>query len=353
MSSPGPSIVELASIFENLVVNNRCGFAALALLCWEYMAHFTQEVNMFWGCKVTGASVLFLSNRYLPLLSMIKVGNTLKDVIAASHSGLSCAALVKAMVAFVVLQYIPWAAFSGLRTYALCGHHRWAVATAVFLLSSVPVGINFSRYRWLSSTTVPILHCLPEVLVPQELGNKCRYLTIVSRVCLIAADLIVLVVTWRATYYGTKLRAIKVYRRRSFSDILLRDGTIYFLVLLTLNVLHLLFTMLSFSFESLVPVSYVTIFTEPITAILISRFILNLQDVNRDLDRLRSESSDLATALESSIDFAKIIGPLGSSLISSYGVNTETGIGDETADEVTMAEEGTETGMEIETVARV
>ncbi len=38
-----------------------------------------------------------------------EVGNTLKDVIAASHSGLSCAALVKAMVAFVVLQYIPWA----------------------------------------------------------------------------------------------------------------------------------------------------------------------------------------------------------------------------------------------------
>ncbi|TFK80165.1 hypothetical protein K466DRAFT_392183 [Polyporus arcularius HHB13444] len=142
----------------------------------------------------------------------------------------SCATLTNAIAAFSVLQYIPWAAFACLRTYALCEHHCWTVATVVFLLSSVPIGTNFSRYRWLGSTTIPVLSCLPEAAIPEEL-----------------------VVTWRATYYGSKAQASGVTRRPSFSNVLLQDGTIYFL--------------------------YVTIFTEPITAILISRFILDLQEV--------------------------------------------------------------------------
>ncbi len=124
------------------------------------------------------------------------------------------------------------------------------------------------------------------------------------------------------------------------------------------------------NYESLVPVSYVTIFTEPyvvssssctfrssqsgvllcsITAILISRFILDLQEVNRGLVRLHS---DLETAPQSSVNFAKIIGPLGSSLVSSHD-GTETTIGDEIAEEETIAQKETDTGMEIETVARV
>ncbi|KAI0704982.1 hypothetical protein C8T65DRAFT_810010 [Cerioporus squamosus] len=287
MASPSPSVVELASIFENLVINNRCEFAAFALLVAEYVAHFMREVDLFWGSKITGASILFLSNRYLSLLSMIT-----QTVTSLPMSPQSCATLTNAVAAFSVLQYFPWAAFSCLRTYALCEHRRWTVATVVFLLYSVPIGMNFSRYRWLDSTTVPVFSCLPQVDIPEELGKQ---------------------------------------------------------VLLALNVLHLLFTMLSIDYESLVPVSYVTIFTEPITAILISRFILDLQEVNRGLVRLQSGTSEMTTAFQSqsSVNFAKFIGPLGSSLVSAHS-NTET---DSAGDEI--AEKATDTCMEIETVARV
>ncbi|RPD53551.1 hypothetical protein L227DRAFT_513167, partial [Lentinus tigrinus ALCF2SS1-6] len=287
--------------------NSGSSSICLALLCSEYLAHFTQEVVLFWTSEITGASVLFLSNRYLPLLSTITQ-----------------------MVALVPMsrQVCRWLSFSSLRTYALCSRHRLAVATIVFLLSSVPIGINFSRYRWLSSTTVPVLH-----------------FTIASRVSLIAADLVVLVVTWRATYYGTGLRAIQPHCRPSFSHILLRDGEHSLSqVLLTLNILHLLFTLLSISSESLVPVSYITIFTEPITAILISRFIINLQEVNRGIDHSQAESSALATASQSTIDFAKVVGPLGSSLGLSDD-RTETDVGG--------VENERAPGMVIETVSRM
>ncbi|RDX55024.1 hypothetical protein OH76DRAFT_1397365 [Lentinus brumalis] len=216
MVSPSPSIVELASVFENLVTNNRCEFAAFALLLAEYVAYFTQEVDLFWGSKVTGASILFLSNRYMSLLSMI-----IQTVTSIPMSPQSCATLTNVIAAFSVLQYIPWAAFSCLRTYALCEHHRLTVATVVFLLSLVPIGTNFSRYRWLGSTTITVLSCLPEAAIPEELGKQ---FTIATRVSLIAADLIVLVVTWRATYYGSKAQASGITRRPSFSYVLRQDG---------------------------------------------------------------------------------------------------------------------------------
>ncbi|RPD74201.1 hypothetical protein L226DRAFT_613587, partial [Lentinus tigrinus ALCF2SS1-7] len=359
-STPDLSVVELASIFDNLVINNRCGFAALTLLCSEYLAHFTQDVDLFWTREVTEASILFLSNRYLPLLS----------TITQCHDR----ALSIAMVVFGVLQYLPWAAFSSLRTYALCGRHRLAVATIVFLLSSVPIGINFLHHcpSTALSTGSWFIGGSGEEMSVQDItprhdceldANHILIVTIASRVYLIAADLVVLVVTWWATYYGTGLRAIQPHCRPSFSHILLRDGMMYFLVLLTLNILHLLFTLLSISSESLVPVSYITIFTEPyvcsfnsrfvlpqaftlynITAILISRFIINLQEVNRGINYWQAESSALATASQSTINFAKVIGPLGSSLgLSDHGTETDVG----------GVENERAIGMDIETISRV
>lgn len=44
-----------------------------ALLAYEFLITFDQEVEMFWVRKMTGASVLFLSNRYLLLLGYILV----------------------------------------------------------------------------------------------------------------------------------------------------------------------------------------------------------------------------------------------------------------------------------------
>ncbi|TBU23137.1 hypothetical protein BD311DRAFT_600006, partial [Dichomitus squalens] len=37
-------------------------------LLFEYFLTLDQEVELFWGQRPTVASILFLSNRYLPLL---------------------------------------------------------------------------------------------------------------------------------------------------------------------------------------------------------------------------------------------------------------------------------------------
>ncbi|RPD59956.1 hypothetical protein L227DRAFT_575957 [Lentinus tigrinus ALCF2SS1-6] len=301
-------IFEVASVFESVVTSNYCGMAAMTLIGCEYLALLPREIELFWKRRVTGASVLFLSNRYLSLLSQV-----IQLTNMHLMSDKSCANLINAIQAIFLLPYFPWAVFSGLRTYALCGRRlRLPLGIFVFLLSSVSIGVNFARYRWLSSAPIPMLGCVEEASASAEIAKG---FTIASRTCLIAADLIVIGVTWRATYHTTQLaRAAGEQSMQTFAGTVLRDGTIYFLVLLTLNTLHLLFTMLSISSAAFESVSYVSIFTDPITSALVSRFILNLQEVNQSraaAPELTSSSSD-----QSSIKFMKtrILGSLGSTL---------------------------------------
>ena len=76
----------------------------------------------------------------------------------------------------------------------------------------------------LCSCTVLFPSCLPEV------NLNFLAVTIISRSSLIASDLIVIVVTWFATYKTTKLaRASGHKARMTLSVLLLRDGMIYFM----------------------------------------------------------------------------------------------------------------------------
>ncbi|RPD71912.1 hypothetical protein L226DRAFT_615200 [Lentinus tigrinus ALCF2SS1-7] len=330
-------LYHMSDLFENALTSNRCGLAALTLIVCEYFVLLPREVDLFWKRRATGASVLFLSNRYSSLLSeviqnaaiasmsdqrCVILPTLMRCVVTEISSQFSCANLNNATITIALLQYFPWAAFSALRTYALCRHGvGLLLGIFVFLLSSVPIAINFARYRWLSSATIPMSGCFAQINVSVQLYKERSYpadlsdslvaatdllpVTIISRVCFIAADLIVLGVTLRATYRTTRMaRVIGKQGKHTFSGTLLLDGAMYFAILVTLNILHLLFTMLSISFNSLTSISYVTIFTEPITAVLISRFILDLQEV---------ESHRTDPQL-STIKFTKVLGSLSAPL---------------------------------------
>ncbi|TBU33808.1 hypothetical protein BD311DRAFT_748023 [Dichomitus squalens] len=100
--------------------------------------------------------------------------------------------------------------------------------------------------------------------------------------CLSVADIIVVVVTWRQMRRQMKLFSTAVRRRYrpSYASVLLRDGTIYFLVLVPFNAVHLIFSLYSILGQSpRYPTSGIPIFTTPITAILISKFLVHLQEI--------------------------------------------------------------------------
>ncbi|EKM57494.1 uncharacterized protein PHACADRAFT_206395 [Phanerochaete carnosa HHB-10118-sp] len=93
-----------------------------------------------------------------------------------------------------------------------------------------------------------------------------------TRVPLIFADALVLVLTWIKT-----LRQLTEARRLrlplSISTCLLRDGTLYFLILLVVNIVQILTA-------TTVAIAPVSAFVSTVPPILINRFMLNLRGLN-------------------------------------------------------------------------
>ncbi|TBU23719.1 hypothetical protein BD311DRAFT_767994 [Dichomitus squalens] len=106
-------------------------------------------------------------------------------------------------------------------------------------------------------------------------------------------------------------------QHQTLEQVLVRNGTKYFLLMLILNVLHLVFTVApveAIRFDQLA--SEIVTFEEPLTTILVSRFLLDLQEAGRrglNLDSQGSMQTDTESG-RSTIDFARIIGSLGSNL---------------------------------------
>ncbi|RPD57194.1 hypothetical protein L227DRAFT_613812 [Lentinus tigrinus ALCF2SS1-6] len=140
----------------------------------------------------------------------------------------------------------------------------------------------------------------------QSVDSGLCEVTIASRTCLISTDALLVLVTWWKLSRGSL-----VHRRKgSFVYVLLRDGTIYFIALLALNALHLTLTLLS-HVQALQSVSVVTLFTEPLTGILVGRFLLNLQSANRKALDIDSSIKSGSGSGSESLVFERVIGSLG------------------------------------------
>ncbi|KAH9949064.1 hypothetical protein B0H21DRAFT_730400 [Amylocystis lapponica] len=298
MSNANAAAIALAKTIQ---LGNYCSVATLALYLLEYLVTLDQEIELVWSRKLTGANIIFLLNRYLVLiLSIFKIGtwNCTQCqscfVAALTMDGLTC------------VLYAVWAAFSAMRVYAIRGRD-WPLALLVFVVGSVPFATNiynFSQMRLIIFT--PPDDCVILGSSDEAAQNK---LLISTRVCAIASDFIVLLVTLYTTI-GIKRTAAMVKVKVSLVSLLLRDGTIYFAVLLILSALQAGLYM-SGVFDQM------ALFTQVLTPILISRFFFNLRQVY-----LPTDESTLRASQMSDLRFPSIVGNLGAPL--SHGLQTAT-----------------------------
>ncbi|RDX40543.1 hypothetical protein OH76DRAFT_1450645 [Lentinus brumalis] len=264
----------------------------VSVLCvYEAFVTFDGEVECFWTARRTGASLLFFANRRVSLTVYVSGAGP-----ARISTMSSCRLLVLATTAMQILQSIPGAVFSALRAYVLC--RSKVLGLLVLALSLAPAGANLVTYGYrLTGEKFPPFGCLGTDDTTPVLDVRNHTVVIISRVPLIVADCLLIYITWTKLSGRTALKDIRQSRRLSFSDILLRDGTIYFIVLFILNVLHLVFSVTSIAGDGDSGQSLVPQFTAPITTILVSRFLLQLQEANQVVVRL-----DPDDALHSSRD---------------------------------------------------
>ncbi|TBU29444.1 hypothetical protein BD311DRAFT_720632 [Dichomitus squalens] len=298
--------------------------AALALFIYDFILTLDSELMLFWTVgHVSGATILFLLNRYITLASQIIDNNTIPSSVESAFAVDVAACVLEA------LQYLPWAAFSALRTYALCPDpYRRLISASVFALSSVPIfTIMWTNLHGLSFVNDPVLGIIP--INPISVGTVLR-VDVVTRSSVIASNLVVLCVTWLRTYETAKL-SLRRLGKRSFASILLLDGTMYFLPLLVLSTLQMTFTLIGVSGAGVswcladnlqvddnahFPTSVIVYLEEPLTSILTSRFLIDLQKAQRKLaGSSRSVSlGEIAFQPQSSGNTSRFIGSLGAQI---------------------------------------
>ncbi|KAI0726520.1 hypothetical protein C8Q72DRAFT_796584 [Fomitopsis betulina] len=247
----------VASLFESMLLANSCGITATTLLFYDYALTFSREIRCIWRRKFTGATVLFLLNRYLFLvyriLMMVEIFSLGQNPNAgqvmrgrASHYTGPIDRDDSSDSAYVTLLIL----FTSLRMYAIWYKNR-KIFGVVLLLGVVPIGVNMFYYTKVTFVVAPppLVGCADEINMTQSASDM---LGIFNCVFAIVADLIVLILTSMKTFemrrvspdaqssiknsFNTMLRV----RQLSYTTLIQRDGTIYFIVLLALNIFDLI-----------------------------------------------------------------------------------------------------------------
>ncbi|TFK80320.1 hypothetical protein K466DRAFT_605442 [Polyporus arcularius HHB13444] len=272
------------ALFNELYTDEHCFIAAAVVFMYDAFLMFDSEVAYFWTAKgISGAALLFFANKWISrvyyVMGLVQFALFPSDKCEASQSSdrqtmivdvRSCSTFVIAVQAMEVLQFVPGAAFSALRAYVLSRSKYLGILVAA--LSLAPVGVNLVLYGYhISGENLPPFGCLTtdnttsafnlrrtfdsqSYGMPHAHPQDCS-VVIISRVPLIVADVVLIYVTVTKLRGWAALTDIRQSKRPSLQDILFRGGIIYF----------------------------------AITVILISRFLLALQETNHMVVKLDAD----------------------------------------------------------------
>ncbi|RDX49072.1 hypothetical protein OH76DRAFT_1483313 [Lentinus brumalis] len=295
MSSDADAAAEIVALFDELYTAYYCFVASAVLFIYDAFLPFDREVAYFWSAeRITGASLLFFANKWISMTVSI-IG--LVDFEAfPSDKRFVCSMFVMAGQAMAILQFVPGAALSTLRAYVLSRSKLLGLLVAV--LSLAPVGANLVWYGYqISGENFPPFGCRQAVNITAALDLKSasftlitHILVIISRVPLISADILLIYITWTTLRGSAALTDIRQSKRLTLSDVLFHGGTIYFAILFVLNTLHLVLSATAVADVATTNASLITQFTAPLTAILISRFLLELQEANQTVVKLDADN---------------------------------------------------------------
>ncbi|KAI0754053.1 hypothetical protein C8Q80DRAFT_342630 [Daedaleopsis nitida] len=268
---------ERADIIANSIArltSNYCANAGSVLVIYEYIITFARETELFWRGRLTGAAALFYFNRYLNLFN--NVYGLVQNLPIPEKV---CPSVAISGKILGVLQYVPWAIFSGLRAFALT--RNILLSTFIFLLSCVPVGVNYAHFHFnFTGVNNPMAGCLTSDDVTAELSKNDNRVPVVPDDSGHPPRLRHLVQHVPQSGSGASDGEEPLHDRASSRrDDLLCSSR--FTEHVASNASHAI----EYSTGN---VTFVTQFSDPLTTILVSRFLLHLQAVNRRVIHLDS-----------------------------------------------------------------
>ncbi|KAM5545116.1 hypothetical protein V8D89_001227 [Ganoderma adspersum] len=255
---------------------------------YDWLIRIDDEVRLFWrfrtGHKPPLAVLTYALSRYAPI---IQFSILVRSIYPMCHVG----NVIQAVAG--LLSILTPTIFSTLRVYALSGGNR-VLAGVAFLLCSVPFGVNaMNVVRFVKAVNMyPPFNCSGLQTMPKHL---------LYGTCLIAGDLIVLLVTWVNTYAVSRVK-LGMHAGPSILHVML--------LITSMNTAQMVIAPLKI--PSILNIcGYVNLFITPITSLLICHFLLDLHQAGH------VSASTLAPTDISPIQFATYDSSSASSSSSS------------------------------------
>lgn len=301
------ALIEILNFwFTEAYLLNSC----LVLIVYEYVITFGDEVVTVWKRKMNATSLLLISVRWAMLFNAILMHIPAK---ASTCQGVAILTTIPVLIGFV-----QTALFSALRVFAIWNRsYFWALLVLVLGLAPFITNVYARAIAQYQYMTGIITACA--VIEPLTLQQN-KILLYTTRASLIAADLIVLVLTWIRTF--SQLReSWRLKLPSSVSGLLLRDGTCFFIALLATNIAQM-----ATANTRVAPMSVVINVLPPI---LVNRFILNLRSFDAASSASQAVTADAHLSKFSAPNFR--VQP--DSFLGNIGEPLEAGVTEDTYDD--------------------
>ncbi|KAH9914965.1 uncharacterized protein B0H18DRAFT_1043468 [Fomitopsis serialis] len=182
-----------------------------------------------------------------------------------------------------LLGYTMIAVISAIRVFAVT-ERNWLLSLLTLTLGLLPVLINI----YLLTTAYYLVKSVPTTTVCAVLStispHSANKVALASRLGVILSDILVVSATWFNLFQSARFSAKSGFLTSSVSWYLLRDGTLYFSVILVLNLIDILL----WWFDR---IQFFTSLIFPLSLILLSRLLINLRQVAYSDAAIRSLSN--------------------------------------------------------------
>ncbi|KAF8139244.1 hypothetical protein K438DRAFT_1805207 [Mycena galopus ATCC 62051] len=238
---------------------------SFSILFYEYWITLDWEVSRYLGTRLSWPNILFFANRYGTLLGNIPVvmeyfwtGNSTPTKIKI------CLGLESYHQYFIIATQVLVAGMLILRTYALYGHSKRVLALMITVtVGCVVVGI----WTVLTGKAVDTSTNLPLYFGCDYPTSKAQGLSLAAAWgCVAVFDCMIFLLTLYKVF--TRHRGI------GLATVLLRDGSLYFGVMLLSNLSNIATFLLGTPYTR----GIATTFTNTISSVMITRLMLNLRD---------------------------------------------------------------------------
>ncbi|KAJ3528471.1 hypothetical protein NM688_g7995 [Phlebia brevispora] len=336
--SATPLQPQIVNAYKADLVENYCGTAAITIVGYELLITLQREYELVWRYPWSGATWLFLANRYLLLTTLVTEMVPDSAAMLQSPFGMArecgVAATEHCHGQYGLSIVLAWQLNKySLQCFRRCESlHYWVYQTAkttyyyvddpvlgssCYSFSLVSLSASFYRKRYMDSMTELLTRCV---------------VTLASSLCMIASDAIAIIVTWTKTYRHVR-EASSAGISIGFGATLLRygmtsnlsmecaadrqscEGTLYFVVMLFVGLalaLTILIDCVPFIHQPPLQTTGPVILILP--NVIISRFLMNLRRVNTQTADSGARSSRFSVPNFRMPNLRSIIGNLGEPL---------------------------------------